>query len=300
MVPLITGGICLLLIIAGFAMAIAGLCGISKHGSRGILGKGIAGLLINGLLLIFFISGFASGFGKATKSRELVRDLKDTVQEMQADAKNSFNPETGITNLDLNHIDRLRNQFENGSKNLSGDDALVFKAMGAYVTRLENAAKNYQVALTELQTAEVLNLGTLSDKRQIASRQVVVSKFIAANRGLENIVSNSVENVRSDLAALKVSPEKAAAALKGFQSKSAVRIPLLMKIRGYDERMGQSMQNLLNLLDANWGKWKYNAEAGTVRFEDKAAQNLYKQNLVAIDEAGSEQVQIQEQLVNLQ
>ncbi|MDZ7615667.1 MAG: hypothetical protein U1E05_01610, partial [Patescibacteria group bacterium] len=40
------------LIVVGLICAIVGLCGIRKHGRKGILGRSIAGLLINGFLIV--------------------------------------------------------------------------------------------------------------------------------------------------------------------------------------------------------------------------------------------------------
>ena len=40
------------LIVAGLICAVVGLCGIRKHGRKGILGYSIAGLLINGFLIV--------------------------------------------------------------------------------------------------------------------------------------------------------------------------------------------------------------------------------------------------------
>src|SRR5512134_2039377 len=57
---MLVGGFAVLLIAAGLALAIIGLCGIREHGTRGILGRSIAGLLINGVLFIAFAVAFAS------------------------------------------------------------------------------------------------------------------------------------------------------------------------------------------------------------------------------------------------
>jgi hypothetical protein len=40
------------LIVAGLVCAVVGLCGVRKHGRKGILGRSIAGLLINGFLIV--------------------------------------------------------------------------------------------------------------------------------------------------------------------------------------------------------------------------------------------------------
>jgi hypothetical protein len=299
MLPILVGGVCLMLIVAGFAMGIVGLCGVKQHGSRGILGKSIAGLVINGLLLFFFVVGFMAGLGKGIKSRQFTRDLKTTAQELKANAKNTYNPKNGITNMDVNGVDRLRAQLNDAAQNLSGDDALVAQAMSLHVARMESAMKVYQAAMAELNAGRVLSLENLSDKQQIASRRGLVRNFISANDNLENVISNAERNLQADLTRLQVGPAKVDAALAGYRSKAVPRTALVMEIRTCDDRLGQAMLAMLDLLETNWGKWNYNSTAKTVRFEDQEAQHSYQQFLTTIRRAGQEQVQAQGQLVNL-
>ncbi len=49
-----------ILILGGFIAAMVALVGISEHGTRGLLGRGVAGLLSNGLLIIIFIVHFST------------------------------------------------------------------------------------------------------------------------------------------------------------------------------------------------------------------------------------------------
>jgi hypothetical protein len=49
---IITGSLCTLLIGLGFFFGITALFGIRRYGGKGILGRAIAGIVINGLLLI--------------------------------------------------------------------------------------------------------------------------------------------------------------------------------------------------------------------------------------------------------
>ncbi len=50
--------IAFILFVSGFGLAVAALTGIRKHGKKGILVSSLAGLSINGLMLLIFISNF--------------------------------------------------------------------------------------------------------------------------------------------------------------------------------------------------------------------------------------------------
>jgi len=296
---ILAGGVCFTLMAAGFALGIIGLCGMKQHGSRDILGKSIAGLVINGLLIFLFAVGFAVGLGKGIKSRLFTSNLKTTMHDLQANAKNNYDPKKGVTNMDINGIDRLRTQFDNAAQTLSGDDALIAQAMSLHVARMETAMKGYQSAVAKLRSSRVLSLETLSDKQQIASRREVVRDFLSANGNLENVFTNAEQNIQNDMTRLQVGPAQMNAALAGYKSKVAPRTGLIVEIRGCDERCGQAMLAILDLWETNWGKWHYDSPMKTVRFEDPEAQQSYHRFLATIKKASQEQVQAQGELVNL-
>lgn len=298
---IIAGGAGLLLVVAGLIMGILGLSGIRKHGPHGILGTGITAVAINGLLLILFFTGMALELNKNILKRGQFRqELHATVQDIQANAKKSFNPKTGITNLDIGSMDRLRTQFDNAALTLSGDDARIARAMAAYVARLEVAMKKYDTTATAFRDARVLDFHDLANDEQIAARRRIVQEFLAANGHAENVVSNSEVNLRADLIQLGVAPAKREATLEGFHAKAAPRRVLILKIRACDDRIGQSTLTILNLLEAQWGKWHYDSATRTIRLEDAEARYTYQQSLAEIKLAGYEQIATQRELVNLQ
>jgi len=57
--------VALLLMVVGFALGIAGLFGIRKHGRKGILAPAIVGIVINALLLSIFVTNFLAARTRA-------------------------------------------------------------------------------------------------------------------------------------------------------------------------------------------------------------------------------------------
>ncbi len=53
---IVVGGVCMLFIITGMICAIAALVGIRRHGKKGILRLAIAGLLVNTVIIVLFLS----------------------------------------------------------------------------------------------------------------------------------------------------------------------------------------------------------------------------------------------------
>ncbi|HUA37814.1 MAG TPA: hypothetical protein VMA35_05365 [Candidatus Sulfopaludibacter sp.] len=300
-IPIIASGAGLLLVMAGLIMGILGLCGVREHGPRGILGAGTTAVTINSLLLILIFTGLTLELNnKILKRSQYEQEVRGTVQDIQAKAKRSFNPRTGITNVDFNGLDRLQTQFNYAAQTLSGDDARIAQVMAAHVARLETAMKKYDAAATALRKARVLDLSGLDDEKQIAARRQIVQDFLVANDNVKSVVSNSEANIRADLIRLEVAPARQEITLDAFHSKAAPRSVLILRIRACDDQIGQSTLTILSSLETQWGKWHYDPVTKTVRFQDAETQYSYRQALGEIKLAGYEQIATQRELLNLQ
>ncbi len=284
---------------AGLVAAIIGLCGIREYGTRGLLGKGIAGSIINGVLLIVFGIAAVAGFNKAIASRQLSQNLHNDAQDMQASVKQSYNPKTGITNTDFKTFDKMQGDMNAAAQTMSGDDALASQAMSRYLARMRSGMEQYHAAATQLRTAHILSTADLTDKAQIASRRQLLQDFMAANENLKNVTTNSETSLRADLDSLKISPAKIDAVMAGFDAKFAPRRDLDLKIRECDDRMAQSMSAILDLLETDWGQWHFSATDKKIYFDRTAARRVYQESIQSIKVTSEEQVTLQGELVNL-
>jgi len=61
--------VALLLIVAGLVLGIVALFGIRKRGAKGILAPALVGIIINGLLLLIFVTNFLAVRAKAQRAR---------------------------------------------------------------------------------------------------------------------------------------------------------------------------------------------------------------------------------------
>ena len=67
---ILLGGTCTLLILAGFVLGIVALVGTRKRGTKGILGKAIAGICINGIIIFFMLIAIPVFMKAAERARE--------------------------------------------------------------------------------------------------------------------------------------------------------------------------------------------------------------------------------------
>jgi uncharacterized membrane protein YeaQ/YmgE (transglycosylase-associated protein family) len=63
--PMILDLVALVLIVVGLIFGIIALSGISKHGSKGLLAPAIVGIIINGILLLIFVTNFMAARARA-------------------------------------------------------------------------------------------------------------------------------------------------------------------------------------------------------------------------------------------
>jgi hypothetical protein len=294
------GILCALFILAGFVFSIIALAGIHQDGSQGILAKSISGLAINGLLVSFFVFGFISAFNRARQSHQTMKETMATVSDLRSSVRRSFDPEKGITNTDLSHFDRLQTQFSNASQTLSGDDAIIVKAMQAYTSRMQTALQHYQVSLKKLTDAKVLSHLDLSDKKELADRREVVKQFMAVNGELKGVITNSEKGIEDDLVRLQLPPDKVRQFMLGYHSKGAPINALTSQIRDCDDQLGQAMLAALDMLDARWGEWHYDSSVNQIRFDDSAVGDAYREQVAAIQAAAQKQIGLQKKMVSLQ
>jgi ABC-type molybdate transport system permease subunit len=70
MVKMITGGLSVLLIVLGFVFGIVALVGMRRHGRQGIMGRAIAGVCINGLLIAVMVASIPVWMRAAASARQ--------------------------------------------------------------------------------------------------------------------------------------------------------------------------------------------------------------------------------------
>ena len=298
-VLIITGLTSIVLVVVGFVTGILGLTGIRQHGTRGLLGKSIAGVVINGALLVFFGVAAVAGFNKAIANQKLSQNLNADEQQLRDNARQSFDSKTGITNTDFGSLDKMKGDLDSATPTLTGDKASIAKAMSHYVEKVRASMKNYQDASIELRAARILVTSNLTSVTQIESRREVLQNFITANENMENVITNSEDSIRADLSSMNVSQDTIDGTIAGFDSTFLPRRNLTLQIRECDDRMSHSMGVILNLLETDWGRWHFNSFDQKLYFDDAADREIYSDSFNDIRVAGQQQIHLQGELVNL-
>jgi hypothetical protein len=298
-VLIITGLTCIVLVIVGFVTGILGLTGIRQHGTRGLLGKGIAGVVINGVLLVCFGVAAVAGFNKAIANHKLLQNLNADEQQLRDNARQSFNGKTGITNTDFSLMDKMKSDLDSATPALTGDKAALAKAESHYLEKMRSSMKNYHDAAIELREARILVTSNLTSVTQIESRREVLQNFITASENLKNLITNSEDSIRADLSSMNLSQDTIDRTMADFDRTFLPVRNLRLQICECDDRISHSMGAILNLLETDWGRWHFNSFDQKLYFDDAADREIYSDSFDDIRLASRQQVHLQGELVNL-
>ena len=287
--------ICGFIVLVGIVMGLLALV-LAKPGERaGVFARAGVGLGVCGLLIAIAVPNFIRGRQKALADQAALQDLKSTVSDLRQEASAALKQhDPHAVNLA-----KLGQSLDRAAKATSGDASIAMRAMHAYLDRIESQQKAYEKVSDELLVASVLQTSNLFNQSQIPPRKAKVQAFLDANNSFKAFIAQGAVNFRKELVNLKVSPEQVEAAVGGFQKTSGPQIPMVLAIRAADDRMGVAMLGILDLLDANWGRWRYNPATGKVRFDDPATLQRYNGYFGEIREAGRDQAMAQNRLSSL-
>jgi hypothetical protein len=235
---------------------------------------------------------------KAAQSRAAWKNVAASANQMRSDFKKDFDPKTGITNIDFEKLDKLKENLKNASANSTGDQAVFANALTGFMDRMQSAARNYHNAATKLREARVLYNFDSSNKGIFADRREIVHQFLDANGALENVITNAEDQIRANLADAHVRQSKIDSLMAGYHASSGYQTSITMKIRQCDDKYGADLLDVFDTLEINWGHWDADPNVDKIRFKDNATLQAYNKDLADIKAVGQEQLRLQGLLVN--
>jgi len=292
-VNLIVFYVSMLLFGLGFICGIIAMTGINRAGKKDSATRGIAGVLLNGFMLFIAITNFSAGRNRAQQNYER---FHQTDLEARQDLKNSFDETNGIKPK-LAMAEKIQHALQEGAKNSSGDEHLLFEAYATYMKKIQAAAKEYGGFQQELTDADVLELGNLDKIEKLQERRKVVQRFLQANDKFKKIVSNLKNLMRDELVNVKLSEKEIQKALTGYDSTARVRNTLLLQMRESTNNYGKAILKILNLLEKHWDDWEYKDDKLTSSNDGFLEQ--YNKASEEYNNILKEQIMLQKKFANL-
>lgn len=284
----------LFLLFVGSIMGILAML-LMKPGNRGsIVARSLAGLAISGVFVAIFSTGFIHARARTLAQRDAYQDLSAAAKDLDQQQLQMLK-----TNGQSVSLKKFSDALDQGAKTSTGDDALAYKATQAYLLRIQAVQGAYQTALSNLTAAHVLSTSNLVSRETLQERRELVQNFLKCNTNLKNFTAANEDNFQAEMARLNVSQATINEALEGFHKTAGPRQPVLLVMREQDDEMGRGMLAVLDLLDANWGRWSYDQNTRHVRFENPDAVAQYNADMKEISDAAKEQAISKNQLTKV-
>lgn len=252
---ILIGLLCMLCIGAGVVLAAIALCNLGQNAGRGLLTRGVLGLLFNGIFVAIFGIGVVAGFTRGVKARQTERELVRTAESLRENTRTSLSVPSGTTNANTSNLKRLQDELKQDEERLEGDGALFAKTWGAYVREVERRSDKWQGLKNELAAAKALDFRGVKRQQELRDRQALVRRYKASSDEMRALVVNGSDFLDGELKKLGASPEATEKALNAFEVRNATQNRVLMEIRDLDTRMSNDMLGILSLMETNWGSW---------------------------------------------
>lgn len=261
------------IIVAGFLFALVALVGIRSHSTRGLLGRGVAGLLIHGLLIVIFATNFMAARRAAQQNAKEVHQLGNVSDQFLSEQ---------LANTNLNDPDRriegvgkLGTKLDQAADSSSGNAKELATGMAAFVKRLKTSLSNYEAASQAFNVDATLDFSEVKSVDELKRRRLMVEGFLKQNAALQALYENLPGVMHEELE--KTGMDKThldqviAAAKRRDQTINQIQVAM----RKNDAKLGAAAIGMIDVLAEHWGRWTWAADQEAVAIEEDTARDQY-------------------------
>jgi hypothetical protein len=317
--------LCLVLSVGGLLLGILSICYVKPGSPPRTRLWGIASVIANCAILFVLILGFFQGIKNRRNAQRIIAalkeesrkqeqalarlyeertnlirttaDLSEATTNLMRSQQESFNPRTGMTNLNSQAIQQVRERLAQAGQQLPGDAGVVARIMSINLDAMATRSRNLQASGQRVRDAHIEQGYGLAKPGQIADRRKLVYDFLAANSALASAISNKESDIMTMLQSSNVSPNFIEIGRQQL-SRSRHQRELMLQIRAYDQQQGEDFLGILDLLEKDSGKWHYDPTNKTVILDNEESRLGYLKHRQRIEDAGAAQISLQGQLLD--
>jgi hypothetical protein len=188
----------------------------------------------------------------------------------------------------LGAIGQIGEAVRNGGRAL--DDETVLNRVGPKLLGwLRNQVAPYRRACEEMAEKSLDEPSWLKERTDLVALRERVARARKANRELRDLFSRASPVIREELLAQGV-PEGDCARLGAVISDHLAKTRVLFAgMRDQDDAIATELLKLCDLLDENWAHWHFDGNAGTIVFDDNAANREFRGTQVKLRKLAQEQ-----------
>lgn len=180
------------------------------------------------------------------------------------------------------------------SQGMSGQEKLAMEAIQGFSVRLGTQMQEYSAAFQTLQEAGFISPANLKSREDIVHRRELLSNFDKANEQVTSLCKNSQQVLEEELKSKGVDEKFIQSVLNGYRKSS--NMDLILQIRQCDKDLVTEANQMLDVYDSEWGKWRV-SENENVVFENQSAVEAFNKIHADIDATADKQTALQQQLI---
>lgn len=277
----------IVVILSGVGLLVGAVLGLvamitARAGERlPVFGMAGAGWLMTAFLLVAVALPNYVRARTATQ-KQAVEDVTSAARDFQRQYRQS--PGAGSEEA---AVAKLQRAIEAASQKSSGENAKAMKAMSATLAPMIACRTALEKASHELKEARVLYTGNLTNKSQLQERRTLVQNLVAANAQIKKCYELGPVRFRQSLLDAGVSPDYLNRAVIAYTQDHNASLTRFWEASVAEERKCSSMLGALNVLDATWGRWRFDSQGNVLRFDDPPALQQYNRFLEEINSAAA-------------
>ena len=238
---------------------------VSFGGSDRLLVK-IAGAIV---LLITFALGFWIGrrSGASSEAKEAMAKIESA--RVEAIESSALPPTDGRVSMSgANRLKEFKATLGEAAGKLSPEERKPLLAAQELVGRIQPQMAEYESTLKALAEARYVAPASIKTQDELKTRRALVQRFDDANEALVRYFKNAERDYRDALGKLGVADNMKEGVLAGFRRGG--NFDLNLKIHESNRQLAASMQEMLKLLNREWGAWRTD-ERGAAIFDHEDA-----------------------------
>ena len=209
--------------------------------------------------------------GRRPGQRGAAMEAMAKIESARVDAIESATapPIAGKTPISgANRLKEFKATLGEAAEKLSTEERKPLLAAQELVARIQPQMAEYETTLKALAEARYVAPASVKTQDELKARRALVQRFDDANEALVRYFKNAERDYRDALGKLGVTENLKQGVLDGFRRGG--NFDLNLKIHESNRQLAASMQEMLKLLNREWGAWRTD-ERGAAIFDHEDA-----------------------------
>ncbi len=238
--------------------------------------------------------GMLGGDHSSTEARvidQLSRSAGAQAREVQRQIR-----QTGTVSGGAQLAQERAAQLDRAARAVSDSTAAVLRVQADFVRDFGALVAELESCMQAFESAGGADPVTIRTRQDLALRRTTLRHTAHANREVYQFALSMPRELRARLDAASIEPDVAHRVIQGFEASNNTR--QLVELRAQSARVLKGVDDVLSLLDEQWGRWRVAPEDSAVEFIEPAAADRYNALLAAVDDAARREAAMQARMLS--